>query len=215
MLALQGDDQALARLMLRCREAMLVRVARLAPGLDHGELEDVVGDSLLAAIGMLRAGRWRPEQGSFLGWLDQVVRHDLIDAVRRRTRAPAATDPQQLDGLAGREGPGPATQLLAGEQELCIVAAVRRALAAINPRYADVLLLRAVLGLDVDDVAKELGMQRRQVIDAAYEGRLRLFVRLERGAADWEVFVQHVAHRVVAETPAAVRALLRPEPPAP
>lgn len=208
ILAMAGDDAALAELFGRCRETMLVRAARWAPGRDVAELEDVVGDSILAALRMLRAGSWRPQQGSFLGWLDQVVRHDLIDATRRRERHARPTDPQQLDALT-RCGPGPATRLLAGEQELQIVAAVRRQLAALNPRYADALLLRQVLGLDVDAAAAELGMRRRQLIDAAYEGRRQLFARLERGAADWQVFVQHVAHRVAADGVAAVRALAR------
>lgn len=207
-----GDEGALADLVLRCREAMLARAQRWAPAASRAQLEDVVGDSLLAAIAMLRQGSWKPEQGSFLGWLDQVVRHDLIDALRRAARAPVATDPQQLDGRAPAAA-GPMTRLAADEQEQRIVAAVRRALAALNPRYADVLLLRHVLRLDVDAVAAELGLHRRQVIDAAYEGRQRLFARLERGEADWQVFVQHVEHRVQADTPAAVRALRSPEPP--
>jgi RNA polymerase sigma factor (sigma-70 family) len=207
-----GDDQALADLYVRCREAMLARAARWAPSRSEAEREDVVADSLLEAIAVLRRGAWQPDEGSFLGWLDRVVRHDLVDAARRRRRGPRLMAPDRIDADTTAGGHGPGTWLVAGEQEARIVAAVRAALAAIKPRYADVLLLRSVLGLEVDEVGKELGLQRRQVIDATYEARRRLFARLERGAADWDVFVQHVEHRIAVDTPRAVRALLRADP---
>ena len=209
ILAMAGDDQALADLYVRCREAMLARAARWAPTCSEAEREDVVQDSLLEVIGVLRRGRWQPDGGSFLGWLDRVVHHDLVDAARRRRRAPRLIAPDRLDAGTPAKGSGPGTWLLAGEQETRIVAAVRAALAAIKPLYADVLLLRSVLGLEIEQVGKELGLQRRQVVDATYEARRRLFARLHRGAADWEVFVQHVEHRIVVDTPAAVRALAR------
>lgn len=213
ILAMAGDDQALADLYVRCRETMLARAARLAPDRAPQDLEDVVADSLLDALRMLRAGRWQADQGSFLGWLDRVVRNDLVDDARRRARAPRAVDPGQLDGSRRHAEPGPITQVLLGEHEQHTVAAVRAALGAIHARYADVLLLRTVLGLDVDAVARELGMQRRQVIDATYEGRLRLFARLPGGETDWLWFVRYVERCVVVDSPAAARALATGAPP--
>jgi RNA polymerase sigma factor (sigma-70 family) len=209
ILAMAGDEQALADLYVRCREAMLVRAARLMPAWDAAALEDVVADSLLAALRLLRAGRWDAAGGSFLGWLDRVLRNDLVDAARRAKRAPRATDPQQLDALARRAEPGPITRVLADEHERLAVDAVRRALLALPEHYADVLLSRTILGLDVDAAARELGMKRRQVIDATYEARRRLFARLEHGENDWAVFVRHVERRVAVESPAAARLLLR------
>lgn len=209
-----GDDRAMGDLFVRCRETMLARASRFAAELAPGDVEDVVSGSLLAALRMLRAGKWRPDQGSFLGWLDRVVRHDVVDEARRRARAPRPVDPDALDMIGGNRDAGPITQAVLGEQERLAVAAVRSALAAIPAHYADVLLLRSVHGLDVDAVAHELGMQRRQVIDAAYEGRRRLFARLPNGEADWRVFVLHVERCVVVDSPAAARALFargRPE----
>lgn len=209
ILAMAGDDQALADLYVRCHEVLLVRAARIAPRLDPAELEDVVSDSLLTVIRVLRNGRWDPHQGPFLAWLDRVVRNDLIDATRGRARRANLIDGRELDRLRSPLTTGPATRLAAAEQEAHIVASVRRKLGAIHQRYADVLLLRSILRLDVDAIADELGMQRRQVIDACYEGKRQLLARLERGAADWDVFLRHVELRVGADTPAAVRALAR------
>lgn len=209
ILAIAGDQQALADLFVRCRETMLVRAARAAPERDLADLEDVVSESLMAALVALRSGGWKSESGSFLAWLDAVVRHDLVDAARRQARRPRAMDPDSLDRIAAEDHGGTVAKCAAAEEEERIVVRVRRALSAIHPRYSEVLLLRTVLGLEVDDVAKELGLTRRQVIDAAHEGRKRLFARLERGGADWEVFVRHVEQRLVADTPAAALAFAR------
>jgi len=112
--------------------------------------EDVCGDVFCELVRDLH--RFEGSEEAFRGWVFLIARHRLIDEQRRRSRRPevvlpssdlqswcsdADTESEALDNYATDE--------------------VRKILAVLTPPQRDVLLLRVVAGLSVDDVATITG----------------------------------------------------------
>lgn len=104
---------------------------------DDAEALDVFQETLAAAWRGL-PGLRQPER--FRSWLAGIATNKVADAIRRR--APVGqTDPEAV----GREDP----ELLEA----------REALASLDPRFREVLLLRYLLGLSEDEVAAALDIR--------------------------------------------------------
>jgi RNA polymerase sigma-70 factor (ECF subfamily) len=119
--------------------------ARRAP-----EPEDLVGEVFLHAVRNL--GSFSGDERSFRAWLLSITHHRLVDELRRRSRRPV--HPAEHDVLveAGHRGDA--------EEEAVNRVEVRRALDAISRLSSDqqdVLLLRLVGDLSLEEVAAILG----------------------------------------------------------
>lgn len=85
-------------------------------------------------------------------WVVTIAHHRLIDAARTRARRPV--DPVSDDVLAAAGGSGDPerealTRLASGE--------VQQALRALSPDQQDVVYLRLIAGLSINEVAAALG----------------------------------------------------------
>jgi RNA polymerase sigma factor (sigma-70 family) len=123
---------------------------------DEGEALDVLQETLAAAWrglpGLRRADRFRP-------WLAGIAAHKGADAIRRR--APIADS--NLDAV-GRDDP----ELLEA----------REALASLDPRFREVLLVRYLLGLTEEEAAIALGIRVGTVKSRAARARRALLEAL-------------------------------------
>ena len=141
--AKKGDDRAVEWLFVRLQP----RLTRFLVAQEPRVAEDIAGEVWLAVAGQIARfeGSW-PE---FRGWLFSIARRRLADhrrtAIRRQTAVEAAVldfrptqdppDKLALDAMSGQEAAKLITSTLRGDQ-------------------AEVLLLRLLADLDVDQVAQ-------------------------------------------------------------
>jgi RNA polymerase sigma-70 factor (ECF subfamily) len=117
---------------------------------DPSDAEDLTSDVFLAVATGL--DRFSGDESGFRGWVYTIARRRSVDAARRRQRR--ATDPVPSDALA--EVPDARTP----EDEVVALLGHEAALALLQrlpDRQADVVMLRVIAGLTVDETAKAIG----------------------------------------------------------
>jgi RNA polymerase sigma-70 factor (ECF subfamily) len=157
--ARQGAPWAVGWLYRRFQPRLLRMLAVLAP---H-QGEDIAAEVWLEVTGNL--ARFAGDERAFRGWLASTARYRVIDAPRR-------------NGLRfGRALADEATEHMAS------TAFAARVVAVLPPEQADVILLRVVEGLDVDEVAKALGRPPAAVRSLQHRALRRLAREAGPGAA--------------------------------
>ena len=144
-----GDPDAL-RVLFRTYQPRLLRFLR---GLEPGVADDLAGEVWLAVA--VRLDRFVGSERDFRAWLFAVARNRLADHRRRAARRPrlVAIDGELVDGPhdQGRSGSGDPAELAI--ERLSAQAAIDALVADLTPEQAEVVLLRIVGGLSVDEVA--------------------------------------------------------------
>jgi RNA polymerase sigma-70 factor (ECF subfamily) len=168
----QGDDGALATLL--SRHAPAVYRFGLKMCRDPEDAKDVLQDTLLAAARGLRDFRGA---SSLSTWLYSVARSFCIKKRRRSKHAPAETvsldqDPARHDAMSPAIAPDEA----AAGRELGV--ALDAAIAALDPLYREVLVLRDVEGLTAKEVAEVLGVTVDTVKSRLHRARADVRARL-------------------------------------
>lgn len=136
------------------------------------EPEDLTSEVFLGAFGRLNSFRGTEQQ--FRSWVFTIAYRRLIDERRRGTCRPLA-DPTALDPW-DREGGDVEADALGRLGEL----RVRQLCQAVSPAQRDVLLLRIVAGLTIDQVAQLLGKSGGAIKALQCRGVLALRELLER-----------------------------------
>lgn len=145
--AQRGDEGAFACLYRDLNPAL----ARYLTARAGGAGQDLAAETWLAAARQLSA--FRGEERAFRAWLFTIARRRVIQHWREERRRPSqATELEDLGEQPG--GVNPETVALA---DLSAREAARIIAGALTPDQADVVLLRLVAGLDVDQVAAALG----------------------------------------------------------
>ena len=166
----------------------LLRVARLQLR-DEALAEDVVQETLLAAL----SGSGFSGKSSLKTWLTGILKHKIVDAIRRKQREPllASTfddecDIEDLDGLFRRpmaswDTPpaewGDPEQALNRSQffdmmDFC--------LEKLPPNTARVFMMREVMELESDEICKELAITANNLWVILYRARMSLRECLEK-----------------------------------
>jgi RNA polymerase sigma-70 factor (ECF subfamily) len=168
-----GEEEAF-RLLYREVQPGLLRYLRLLVGDDA---EDVASETWLHIARDL-AG-FRGDLDGFRGWAATIGRHRALDHLRQRGRRPQ-TDPREavVERLAELPGAddtaGSALEAMATDAALALIG-------RLPPDQAEAVLLRAVMGLDVNRAARVLGKRPGAVRTAAHRGLRRLAELLEAG----------------------------------
>jgi RNA polymerase sigma factor (sigma-70 family) len=149
------------------------------------DAEDLASETWLAVARALPS--FSGDEGAFRSWVFTIAHRRLVDhhraaARRPRTRSltPGEDDEREspLD-LAGRDDPaGDVEAALAGEE------AVRRIVALLPPDQADIVLLRVVTGLPVEEVAAITGRRSGTVRVLQHRALRRLAERLGQESGD-------------------------------
>jgi RNA polymerase sigma-70 factor (ECF subfamily) len=175
-----GDQGALETLLVRYQP----RVFRFGLKMcgDQEDAKDVLQETLFA---MARSVRDFRGASSLSTWLYTIARGFCIKKRRRSHFAPAQE--QSLDTVVAEGGaqvpdprPGPEQDLVGRQVE----AALSRAIAALDPIYREVLVLRDIEGLTALEVAEILGIGVDAVKSRLH--RARLVVR--------EALLPHLGH---------------------
>lgn len=150
-LAIAGDTAAYRRFLAdvtpRIRTMALRRCRQF--GAPESEAEDVVQDVLLAVH--LKRGTWDPERP--VGpWLSTIVRHKLIDSLRRRGRQVSVPIEDVLETLESPQGADAADRL-----------DVEYFLGRLKPPQQDIVRAISLEGAGVKETAARLAMSEGAV----------------------------------------------------
>jgi RNA polymerase sigma-70 factor, ECF subfamily len=154
------------------------RLLRFLRGLDPSAAEDVEADTWLAAARDL--GTFHGDDRQFRAWMFTIARNRLIDWRRGEARRRSvAVSPEILGERPAADDPaGLALDVLHAD---AAVALVRSCL----PRgQAEVILLRVLGGLDVDEVAAIVGKRPGNVRVLQHRGLRRLAERIAEAAPE-------------------------------
>ncbi|MHB8495912.1 MAG: sigma-70 family RNA polymerase sigma factor [Casimicrobiaceae bacterium] len=167
----------------------LMRISRLQLR-DDALAEDVVQETMLAALG---AGRFSGES-SLRTWLTSILKHKIVDAIRKRQRQSEISGPSEAGGYAadhdefdspfdadGSWEAGPASwgnpeQALHQRQFFDVLALCMENLPANTAR---VFVMREYMEFDVAEISRELAITAAHVYVILYRARVRLRQCLE------------------------------------
>jgi RNA polymerase sigma-70 factor (ECF subfamily) len=172
--ARKGDRQALETLLERHQPQVYRFGMKMCR--DPEDAKDVLQDTLLA---MARGVRDFRGASSISTWLYTIARSFCLKKRRRSKFAPAEersldTDAALEAGRLAAPGQDPA-ETLAGKQ---VEEALERAIAALDPTYREVLLLRDVEGLTAPEVAEIVGASVQAVKSRLHRARLSVRERV-------------------------------------
>jgi RNA polymerase sigma-70 factor (ECF subfamily) len=158
-----GDEDAFASLWRDLQPGLL----RSLQVVDRPGAEDIAAETWIDVTRSL--GRFSGDEGGFRAWVFTIARRRHLDSLRAAGRRPRSSDTEEgMEGLAGDDDP--AHRL---EQELSTETALEL-IAALPPDQAEVVALRVVGDLDVDQVAKLVGKRPGTVRVLAHRGLRRL-----------------------------------------
>lgn len=159
--AQEGDEAAFA-LLWRDLNPPLLRYL----GMGGDPADDVAAETWASVVKGLR--RFHGEEVAWRAWVFTVARRRAVDAARRRARlAKVESSPQ---GWPAEAVPDPA-DLVLGRLD---TDAALRLVATLSPLQAEVVALRVLTGLPVEQVATIVGRSPGAVRVAAHRGLKRL-----------------------------------------
>lgn len=154
---------------------------------DRDAAEDAVQEALLAALAGAAgfAGR-----SNLRTWLTGILKHKIVDHIRRASREPVAADPPEgdesdFDALFDQRGhwlePPQAWQDPEGAlQQGRLRAVLEECLKGLPPRTAQAFMMREHLGLDTPELCKALGVTPTHSWVLLYRARMALRLCLEK-----------------------------------
>jgi len=165
----------------------LLRVAVLQ--LRDNELaEDIVQDTLVAA---LQGAQGFSGRSSLKTWLTGILKHKIVDAIRRRTREPAfasldeETQIEDFDALFDESGHWESPPADWGDPESQLARAqffdiMQFCLEKLPPNTARVFMMREVMELESSEICKELAITSTNLWVILYRARMALRQCLEQ-----------------------------------
>jgi RNA polymerase sigma-70 factor (ECF subfamily) len=167
---------------LEAQRGYLMRVARLQLR-DTALAEDVVQDTLAAA---LAAESGFTGKSSVKTWLTGILKHKIVDAIRRKQREPVAAstldeeaDLEDFEGLFKANGAwqtppadwGDPEQSLSRQQFFDVM---QVCLDKLPPNTARVFVMREVMELTSEEICKELTITANNLWVILYRARMSL-----------------------------------------
>jgi RNA polymerase sigma-70 factor (ECF subfamily) len=175
LVAAQGGAQWAVAVLWRDLHPRLLRFLR---GLDSAVAEDVEADTWLVAARDLAT--FRGDERQFRAWMFTIARNRLIDTRRREARRPSVAIPPDAFG----DHPADDDPAVTAVDTLSTDAAVSLVRGCLPPDQAEVILLRVIGGLDVDEVATIVGKRPGNVRVLQHRGLRRLAERIPDDAPE-------------------------------
>ena len=155
---------------------------------DPASAEDAVQETLLAAI---QSGGNFAGKSSVSTWLVGILKHKLIDTIRRQSRERPLElggdeqSPEDLDALFKDDGhfqdpPADWADPEAALSQRRFFEVLQRCLQDLPKNSARVFTMREVTGLEIEEICKEMGITATNCGVLLYRARLRLRSCLEQ-----------------------------------
>jgi RNA polymerase sigma factor (sigma-70 family) len=116
------------------------------------EAEDITGEVFVQVVRNL--SQFRGSESDFRAWVFTIARNRLVDEARKQRRKPAeeAMDAEEArESAAGRMAGDSPAEAVEGPERL------REILSRLTPEQRDVLFLRVIAGLSLEETAQVLG----------------------------------------------------------
>jgi RNA polymerase sigma-70 factor (ECF subfamily) len=172
-LVLEGAKTGAERAIVVLYREFHPRILRYLRAQEPAEGEDLAAEAWLDAARNLR--RFEGDERAFRRWIFTIARRRLIDFRRRRSRSVRALD-VWLEDRAPPDSDGAGAPALAASETEAALARI----ASLPSDQADVVLLRVIAGLDVEDVARILGKKPGTVRVLQHRALHRLAEQLKR-----------------------------------
>jgi RNA polymerase sigma-70 factor, ECF subfamily len=148
---------------------------------DKAQAEDAVQETLLAALAAEESFAGR---SNLRTWLTGILKHKIVDQIRRSTRESSIETPEELDALFDqtghwREAPQAWPDKVLEDKEF--LAALQKCLEALPARTAQVFLMREHLGHETSEICKAVGITATHCWVLLYRARMALRECLEKG----------------------------------
>jgi RNA polymerase sigma-70 factor, ECF subfamily len=157
--ASSGDEDAFEELWQRLGPGLLRYLTILAPD----AVEDLAAETRLQVL--RGVGQFEGDESAFRAWMFTIARHQAVHRQHRRSRSEKAA-------VAASRAPLPeASDTAAGTISSHAVTAL---IAALPTNQAEVVMLRVMTGLDVDQVAAIVGKRPRTVRSLTHRGLRQL-----------------------------------------
>jgi len=168
----------------------LLRVARLQLR-DEALAEDIVQETLLAAL----SGSGFSGKSSLRTWLTGILKHKIVDAIRRKQREPMVAsafgdieselDIEDFDALFNERGGWDAKPADWGDPDAALsqrqfLDVMDICLDQLPPNTARVFMMREVMELETDEICKELAITANNLWVILYRARMALRQCLEQ-----------------------------------
>jgi RNA polymerase sigma-70 factor (ECF subfamily) len=140
--------------------------------------EDLVGDTFLCVVQGI--GAFEGAEGPFRGWVFTIARRRMIDAARSSSRRPVQPIPPDDLPAHGDVGDVEEDSLRSLSEQR-----VRSVLDRLTPAQRDVLVLRMLADLTIDQVAQVLGKRPGAVKAIQARGLGELRRQISRGAVSF------------------------------
>jgi len=166
----------------------LLRVAQLQLR-DPDLAQDVVQDTLVAA---LTAAAGFDQRSSLRTWLTGILKHKIVDAIRRKQKAPvplSVLDDEgaldDFDALFKPSGSWDAPPADWGDPGAALdqrefFDVLELCLEQLPPQAGRVFVMREVMGLETDEICKELAITANNLWVILYRARVALRACLEK-----------------------------------
>lgn len=143
---------------------------------DAHAAEDAVQETLLAALAGESAFGQR---ASLRTWLTGILKHKIIDAIRRASREAPAISEDEFDALFDERGHWVEMPAVWSDPEASLAqqrffAALEICLARLPPKTAQAFMMREHLGLHTDEICKELAITATHCWVLLYRARMAL-----------------------------------------
>jgi RNA polymerase sigma-70 factor (ECF subfamily) len=138
---------------------------------NHDDAQDLVQEVLLR----VRRGLVTYRPGSMEGWLSRITTNAFLDEMRRRTRRPVDSLPEDEDRVVPAD--------VAADEALAAMTLpddVQDALAALPTEYRAAVVLCDVVGLPYEEIGETLGVPVGTVRSRIHRGRALLREALAR-----------------------------------
>ena len=155
--------------------AYLLRYASLQLR-DAQAAEDAVQETLLAALaGESGFG----QRASLRTWLTGILKHKIIDAIRKLSREAPAAGEDEFDALFDERGhwiemPGAWSDPDASLDQKRFFAALELCLSRLPEKTAQTFMMREHMGLETDEICKELAITATHCWVLLYRARMAL-----------------------------------------
>jgi RNA polymerase sigma-70 factor (ECF subfamily) len=175
---------------INAHRGYLLRVAQLQLR-DPDLAEDVVQETLVAAL----SGSGFSGRSSLKTWLTGILKHKIVDAIRKKQREPQAVaafggldaelDIEDFDALFNDQGGWDAAPADWGDPEAALnrrqfMDVMDFCLEKLPPNTARVFVMREVMELETAEICKELAITANNLWVILYRARMALRLCLEQ-----------------------------------